>query len=53
MSKVIAVIKWRKLREKLKKTSLLMINRNHATKLIRINKLVNAFRNLLRGKIQI
>ena len=52
--KVIAVIKWRKLREKLRKTSLLMIRPNHATKLIRINKfnkVVNVFRNLLRCKI--
>lgn len=54
MSKVIAVIKWRKLREKLRKTSLLMIRPNHATKLIRINKfnkVVNVFRNPLKCKI--
>ena len=38
MSKVIAVIKWHKLREKLKKTSLHKIRLSHPTKLIRIKK---------------
>ena len=38
MSKVIAVIKWHKLREKLKKTFLLKIRLSHPTKLIRIKK---------------
>ena len=51
MSKVIAVIKWHKLREKLKKTILLKIRISRVTKLIRIKKLASAFKNLPRCKI--
>jgi hypothetical protein len=50
VSKVIAVIKWRKLREKLKKTIPLKIRINRVTKLIRIQKFASAFKKLPKYK---